>query len=75
MGVGHIWVQNDILGSICMSVDGGLMVTGAILLGCMGTQLQQSYYYYIQGQKKSVSLNLHSSFGADYAGVGLTVRF
>ena len=74
-GPGVLWVQNDIPGIVCMSVGGGLMVTGAILLGCMGSQLQQSYYYYVQGQKKSVSLNWHPTFGTDYAGVGLTVRF
>ena len=74
-GGGYIWIQNDIPGIVCMSVGGGLMLTGAILLGCMGSQLQQSYYYYVQGQKKSVSLNWHPTFGTDYAGMGLTVRF
>ena len=74
-GVGHIWVQNDVPGIVCMSVGGGFMVAGAILLGCMGSQLQQSYHYYVQGQKKSVSLNWHPTFGTDYAGMGLTVRF
>lgn len=74
-GVGHIWVQNVLPGLVCMSVGGGLMLTGAILLGCMGSQLKQSYYYYVQGQKKSVSLNWHPAFGTDYAGMGLTVRF
>ena len=70
-----MWYNNYVPGIICMSVGGGLMVTGAILLGCMGSQLQQSYYYYVQGQKKSVSFNWHPSIGTDYAGVGLTVRF
>lgn len=70
-----LWYNDDIPGIICMSVGGGLMLTGAILLGCMGSQLQQSYHYYVQGQKKSVSFNWHPTFGTDYAGVGLTVRF
>lgn len=74
-GVGHIWVQNDIPGIICMSVGGGLMVAGAVLLGCMNSQLQQCYHYYVHGQKQSVSLNWHPTFGTDYAGVGLTVQF
>lgn len=70
-----IRVYNDVPGIVCMSVGGGFMVAGAILLGCMGSQLQQSYHYYVQGQKKSVSLNWHPTFGTDYAGMGLTVRF
>lgn len=74
-GPGALYVPNDVPGIVCMSVGGGLMVTGAILLGCMGSQLKQSYYYYVQGQKKSVSLNWHPTFGVDHAGVGLTVRF
>lgn len=74
-GVGHIWVQNDIPGIVCMSVGGGLMVAGTVLLGCMNSQLQQSYHYYVHGQKQSVSLNWHPTFGTDYAGVGLRMRF
>ena len=70
-----LWYNDDVPGIICMSVGGGLMVTGAILLGCMGSQLQQSYYYYVQGQKRPVSLNWQPTIGTDYAGVGLTVRF
>ena len=70
-----IKIYNDVPGIVCMSVGGGLMVAGAILLGCMGSQLQQSYYYYVQGQKRSVSLNWHPTFSTDYAGMGLTVKF
>ena len=74
-GPGAIWYNDYVPGIICMSVGGGLMVAGAIMLGCMGSQLKQSYYYYTQGQKKSVSINWHPAIGTDYAGVGMTTRF
>lgn len=71
----YLWESNYTPGIICMSVGGGLMVTGAVLLGCMGIPLHQSYYYYVQGHKKSVSMNWQPTFGTGYAGMGLTVRF
>lgn len=70
-----MWFNDYLPGIICMSVGGGLMVAGAIMLGCMGSQLHQSYYYYTQGQKKSVSINWHPAIGTNYAGVGMTMRF
>ena len=70
-----LWVSDEVPGIVCMSIGGGMMVAGAVLLGCMGIPLQQSYYYYVQGQKKSVSMNWHPTFGTGYAGAGLTVRF
>lgn len=74
-GPGVIWYNDYVPGIICMSVGGGLMVAGAIMLGCMGSQLQQSYYYYTHGQKKSVSINWHPTISTNYAGVGMTMRF
>ena len=62
-------------GIACICVGGGLMIAGAVLLGCMKSQLQQSYQYYVQGEKRYVSLDWHPSVGVDYAGVGVTVRF
>lgn len=60
---------------IVMPLGGGLMVAGTIMLGCMGSQLQQSYDYYTQGQKRSLSINWHPTIGKDYAGFGMTMRF
>lgn len=62
-------------GVIVMPLGGGLMVAGTIMLGCMGSQLQQSYDYYTQGQKRSLSINWHPTIGKDYAGFGMTMRF
>lgn len=62
-------------GVIVMPLGGGLMVAGAIMLGCMGSQLQQSYDYYTQGQKRSLSINWHPTIGKDYAGFGMTMKF
>lgn len=62
-------------GVIVMPLGGGLMLAGAIMLGCMGSQLQKSYDYYTQGQKRSLSINWHPAIGKDYAGFGMTMKF
>ena len=73
---GYWYYYNDMgPGIACICVGGGLMIAGAVLLGCMKSQLQQSYQYYVQGEKRYVSLDWHPSVGVDYAGLGVTVRF
>ena len=74
-GYGGYWHSDYGPGIACINVGGGLMIAGAVLLGCMKSQLQQSYQYYVQGEKRYVSLDWHPSVGVDYAGVGVTVRF
>lgn len=69
------WDNNYVPGIICMSIGGGLMVAGAIMLGCTEVLLKQSYQYYIQGQQKTATINWQPAIGAGHVGVGMTLRF
>lgn len=72
---GYYW-WTPVPGIVCMSVGGGLTLAGIVMLCCMNSQLHRSYQYYIQGQKRELSMDFHPTFGNNSSvGLGLTMRF
>lgn len=70
------WIWDPVPGIVCMSVGGGIAVAGIAMLCCKNTQLQRSYQYYIQGDKRELTMDFHPVFGSHSSvGLGLTMRF
>ncbi len=74
---GQFYSYTDVVpGIVCMSVGGGVALAGVVMLCCMSDQLHRSYQYYIQGQKREMSMDFHPVVGPNSSvGFGLTMRF